>query len=73
MDNLNDIRVDALQLLDEELLNTKKVVGLRVPLLPISVIAYRLYGNTDLADALVNLNGINQSSFVEGDILVLSE
>ena len=73
LDDLNDIRVDALQLLDEELLNTKKVVSLRVPLLPISVIAYRLYGNTDLADALVNLNGINQSSFVEGDILVLSE
>ncbi len=73
LDNLNDIRVDALELLDEELLNTKKVVSLRVPLLPISVIAYRLYGSTELADALVNLNGVNQSSFVQGDILVLSE
>lgn len=71
--DLNNIRVDALQLLDEELLNTKKIISLRVPLLPISVIAYRLYGSTDLTDALVSLNGINQSSFVEGDIRVLSE
>ncbi len=72
LEDLNDLRVSSLELLDDEILNTKKIISMTVPKLPISVIAYRLYGSTDLADSLVSLNGINQSTFVAGDILVLS-
>ncbi len=69
---LTDLRTIANQLLDTKRLEAKKVITIYTRKMPMSVIAYQYYGNTDLTDTLLELNGIVGASFVEGNIKILT-
>lgn len=69
---LTDLRTLANALLDDQRTEAKKVITVDVQTTPMSVIAYRYYGNTDLADTLLKLNSIKGAAFVNGPIKILT-
>lgn len=54
-------------------LNLAKIVTLRTNTIPSSILAYNLYGNSDRAAEIIELNNIENPAFVSGIINVLSE
>ena len=70
---LTDLRTISNQLLDDKRIEAKKIVTITTKRMPMSVLAYRYYGSTELTDTLLTLNGVVGASFVEGDIRILTE
>ncbi len=69
---LTDMRTIANKLLDDKRTEARKTVVINTKLMPMSVIAYQYYGNTDLADTLLELNAVKGASFIQGDIKILT-
>ena len=70
---LTDMRTVVNAILDDKRVESKRIVTINTKRMPMSVLAYRYYGNTDLTDTLLALNGIKGASFVEGDVRILTE
>lgn len=69
---LDDLRIQANAALAEILLNTRKVITINTRQIPLPVLVFEYYGSTDLVDVISELNGVQQSAFVSGDIRILT-
>ena len=69
---LTDLRTITNKLLDDKRIEARKVVTINTRRMPMAVLAYRYYGNTDLTDTLLALNEIKGATFVQGDIKILT-
>lgn len=69
---ITDLRTIANKLLDDKRTEARKIVTVQTKQMPMSVIAFQYYGNTDLTDTLLELNGIKGASFIKGDIQILT-
>ncbi len=69
---LTDMRTIVAKLLDDKRTETRRVITINTKRMPMSVLAYRYYGSTELTDTLLALNAIKGASFVQGDIRILS-
>ena len=72
LDALGDLRVDALELFDEKKLTAKKVITIHTNLMPAAVLAYQLYGSTANTASIIDLNSLEDSFSVEGEVQVLT-
>ena len=70
---LTDLRTITNNLLDDKRVEAKRIVTVHTKLMPMSVLAYRYYGSTELTDTLLKLNDIKGASFIEGDVRILTE
>jgi len=72
LEELDRLRVQAQKTLDVVRVNTRLIITVETPLIPLSVLTYRYYGSTDLVEIIADLNNINQNAFVEGDVRILT-
>jgi len=72
MELLDRVRVAAQEALSGARVTTRSIVTIETDLIPLSVLVYKYYGNTELFDIIADLNGIKQNAFVEGEIRILS-
>lgn len=72
MEELDRLRVQAQKALDVARVNTRSIITIETPLIPLSVLVYSYYGSTELVEAIADLNNINQNAFVEGDVRILT-
>ena len=70
--DLNNIRTQANATLAEIRISARRIITITTKRTPLSVLAYKYYGNTDLVDTLQQLNNIEQVSFVEGEVEILT-
>jgi len=70
--NLNKIRTQANATLAEIRISARRIITITTKRIPLSVLAYKYYGNTDLVDTLQLLNNLEQVSFVEGEVEILT-
>lgn len=68
---LKDLRVEVSKFLEKEAVNAFRVSTIHTNVIPMAVLAYKYYGNTDRTEQLLNLNVNSNPSFVEGDVKVL--
>ena len=68
-----DLRIIVNNLLDAKRTEAKKVITISTKQMPMAVLAYRYYGNTELTDTLLELNSIKGAGFIKGDIRILTE
>lgn len=69
---LTDLRTIANKLLDDKRTEARKIITVDTKQMPMSVLAYRYYGNTDLTDTLLELNAVKGASFIKGDIKIMT-
>jgi prophage DNA circulation protein len=72
LEQLDRVRVQALKTLDLSRVNTRSIVTVDTDQMPLSVLAFNYYGNTDLVDQIAALNNISQNAFVEGQVRILT-
>ena len=70
--SLDALRVQFTAFLDDERINAKQIITVNVKEAPISTITYAYYGDTANKETLIELNGVDQAAFVEGDIEILT-
>ena len=70
--DLNNIRTQANATLAEIRISARRIITITTKRIPLSVLAYKYYGNTDLVETLQKLNNLDQVSFVEGDVEILT-
>ena len=70
--DLNNIRTQANATLAEIRISARRIITITTKRTPLSVLAYKHYGSTELVDTLQKLNNIEQVAFVEGDIEILT-
>lgn len=70
--DLNNIRTQANATLAEIRISARRIITITTKRIPLSVLAYKYYGSTDLVDTLQQLNNLDQISFVEGDVEILT-
>lgn len=72
LDALSELRSNLRILLDDERLNVNSIVEIDVQDEPLSVLSFRLYGSTDQAETIVELNNISDVFAINGTIEVES-
>jgi len=70
--DLNNIRTQANATLAEVRISARRIITITTKRIPLSVLAYKYYGSTELVDTLQQLNNLDQISFVEGDVEILT-
>ncbi len=71
-EQLDRTRVQAIKTLDNARVTSKQIITVNTPRIPLSVLLYQWYGNTDLFDVIAELNNVKENAFVEGDIKILT-
>lgn len=69
---MTNLRTITNALLDDKRTVARKTITINTKQMPMSVIAYRYYGSTDLTDTLLELNAIKGASFIKGDVRILT-
>lgn len=69
---LDRLRVQAQKALDAARVNTRSIVTVETPRIPLTVLVFEYYGNTELTATIAELNDIKQNAFVEGSVKVLT-
>ena len=72
-DAIKDLRDAVYQFIDEQIVNAPYIQTVYVPGWPASVLAYQLYEDSTRAQEILDLNGLTDNMYLEGDILVYSE
>lgn len=70
---VKDLRVLVTQFLDQKLVNTYKISNIQTSELPMTVLCYQYYGSIDNTQNLINLNNTIDSSFVSGNVKILTQ
>lgn len=73
LDDLVSIRNQTRLILENIRLNLAKIVTIRVNSIPVTVLAYKLYGDTTRDQEILSLNKIEDPAFIQGEIRVLSK
>ena len=68
---LKDLRVEVSKFLEKESVNAFRVSTIHTNEIPMTLLAYQYYGNTEKTVQLLDLNMNNNPSFVQGDVKVL--
>jgi len=71
-DALTEMRVKVLQALDEIRLNTSQIITVETPTTTARLLAFAYYGSDDLGETIANLNGVDDVSFVSGEVEILT-
>lgn len=69
---LADIRAISQQFFEEQRLNVSRITTVNTATIPMAVLAYQYYGDTDNTDALITLNQTRNVSQVMGDTRILT-
>lgn len=69
--NLITIRNQIRIFLEQTRITINKIIEIETPKLPMNVIAYKYYGNTEENQSLIQLNNITNPSFVSGTVKIL--
>ena len=75
---LDRLRVQGQATLDNARVNTRTIITVFTPRMPLSVLVYSYYGltrledGTDLVDVIADLNNVTQNAFVEGELQILT-
>lgn len=69
---VDQIRVQAQASFDIARVNARSVITIETPRMPLSVLLYRYYGNTDDLELISDINGINENASVEGEVQILT-
>jgi prophage DNA circulation protein len=72
LEALDRVRVQAQKALDAVRVNTRSIITIETPRVPLTVLVFDYYGATDLVETIADLNDINQNAFVEGEVRVLT-
>lgn len=72
-DAVTDMRVQVLEVLDETRLNTRQVLTVETRPTSVRLLAFNYYGSDELGQTLADLNEIDDVSFVEGFVQVLTQ
>lgn len=72
IEQLDRLRVRAQKALDAARVNTRSIITIETPRVPLTVLVYGYYGSTDLTTTIAELNNIKQNAFVEGEVRVLT-
>lgn len=72
-DALTDMRVKVLEVLDEVRVNTSQIIEVETTPTSIRLLAFDYYGSDELGQELADLNRIDDVSFVEGPVEVLTQ
>lgn len=72
LEQLDRLRVQALKVLDEARVNTRSIISINTPLIPLRTLVYSRYGSTELMDTVAELNNVKQNNFVEGEVRILT-
>lgn len=70
--DLNNIRTQANATLAEIRISARRIITITTKRIPLSVLAYKYYGSTELVDTLQKLNNIEQTAFIEGEVEILT-
>lgn len=73
LDELNDMRVQSNKFFNQIRLQLPRIVEITTNPIPLAVLVYQYYGNTDNYDIILDLNNIYNPSVVSGTIKMLSE
>lgn len=68
---LKNLRVEVRKFLDEEAVNAFRVSTVYTNEIPMTILAYQYYGNTEKTENLLDLNINKNPSFVQGNVKVL--
>jgi prophage DNA circulation protein len=71
-DSVTDMRIKVLEVLDQARVNASQIITVHTVTTSARLLAFSYYGNDDLGQAIVDLNGFTDVSFVEGDVEVLT-
>ncbi len=71
--NLDALRLQSNAAMSQILLNTRKVITINTRQIPLPVLVYQYYGSLELVETIAEMNGINQRSFVSGDVRILTQ
>lgn len=72
INDLTDLRTSATLLFDDINITVPKIRNINTNSIPMSMLAYQYYGNTDNTDALIELNSTIDVSFVEREVQILT-
>jgi prophage DNA circulation protein len=70
---LTDLKTKMANFFRQAEIAAYKINTIETNTLPISVLTYQYYGNLDLVDELIDLNGIQDVSFVKGEVEILTQ
>jgi prophage DNA circulation protein len=73
LDELDDIRVESNKFFNQIRLQLPRIIEIETKPIPLAVLVYQYYGNTDNYDIILDLNNIYNPSRISGTIKMLSE
>lgn len=71
-DAVTEMRIKILKALAEARINTPQLFTVTTKIKPARILAFEYYGNDDNGETIVNLNQINDVSFVEGQVKMVT-
>lgn len=71
-DAITELRVKVLQALDEIRLSTSQIITIETPTTSARLLAFSYYGSDELGEVIANLNGLDDVSFVSGEVEILT-
>jgi len=71
--SLKDLRVEVKKHLEQQSVNAFKISTIITPEIPMSILCYQYYGSTNNTQTLLDLNNTIDSSFVSGNIKILTQ
>lgn len=72
LEAMDRLRVQGQKTLDASRVNAPQIITIETPRMPLSVLVYSYYGNTDLFDTIAELNNVKENAFVEGELRILT-
>ena len=70
---IKDMRVEVREYLDQQRALAPKIATITTHEIPMSILAFNYYGNTDDVQELIDLNSTIDVTFVKGDVRILTE
>lgn len=69
---ITDMRVIVQQFFDEQKVTIKQIINVNVYTTPARVLSYQYYAESTSAEQIIQLNGITDVSFVDGDVEIVT-
>jgi prophage DNA circulation protein len=69
---VKDMRVENKKFLEQEIVNAFKISTIQTQEIPMTILSFQYYGNVNNTEALIELNNEINSSFVSGDVKILT-
>ncbi len=70
---LTDLRVETQKFFDQQKLTVRQIIDINTNLTSARLLAYQYYGDSSQGEELALLNNVDDVTFIEGDIEVLTE